>query len=67
MKGERAATVAAKTISAILVDDEPLAREELSFLLKAHPEVHIVAQGKNGLEAFNPDQRTPAGSVISGC
>lgn len=53
MKGERAATVAAKTISAILVDDEPLAREELSFLLKAHPEVHIVAQGKNGLEAFN--------------
>lgn len=53
MKGEHTATATATaTISAILVDDEPLAREELAFLLKAHPEVHLVAQGKNGLEAY---------------
>ena len=50
-KGEYAAT-AVIAISAILVDDEPLAREELAFLLKAHPEVQIVAQGRNGLEAY---------------
>ncbi len=53
MKGEHTATaMATATISAILVDDEPLAREELAFPLKAHPEVHLVAQGKNGLEAY---------------
>jgi two-component system, LytTR family, response regulator LytT len=44
--------VAAPAIRAIVVDDEPLAREELSFLLKAHPDVRIVAEGQNGLEAF---------------
>ena len=38
-------------ISAILVDDEQLASEELSYLLKEFPEVEILATGKNGLEA----------------
>ena len=42
----------ATTIRAILVDDEPLAREELAFLLKAHPDIRVVAEGQNGLEAF---------------
>ena len=51
MKAEHTATATA-TITAILVDDEPLAREELAFLLKVHPEIHLVAQGKNGLEAY---------------
>ena len=41
------------TISAIVVDDEPLAREELTFLLKAHPDVHVVAEARNGLEALH--------------
>ena len=39
-------------IHAIVVDDEPLAREELAFLLKAHPEIKVVAEGRNGVEAF---------------
>jgi two-component system, LytTR family, response regulator LytT len=39
-------------ISAVLVDDEQLAREELSFLLKEFPEVEVLATGKNGLEAI---------------
>ncbi|HWP84242.1 MAG TPA: response regulator [Terriglobia bacterium] len=43
---------AAATISAILVDDEPLARAELAFLLKAHPDVHVVAEARNGVEAL---------------
>ena len=41
------------TISAIVVDDEPLAREELTFLLKAHPDIHVVAEARNGLEALH--------------
>ncbi len=38
-------------INTIIVDDEKPAREELAFLLKAFPEIHLVAQGRNGLEA----------------
>ncbi len=38
-------------ISSILVDDEPLARDELAFLLEANPDVNLVGQAKNGLEA----------------
>jgi two-component system LytT family response regulator/two-component system response regulator LytT len=43
---------AAMAISAAIVDDEQLAREELAFLLK-ESEVEVVAQGKNGVEAVN--------------
>ncbi len=42
---------ATATLSAVLVDDEQLAREELAFLLKDFPEIEIVATGSNGLEA----------------
>jgi two-component system response regulator LytT len=38
-------------ISALIVDDEKPARDELVFLLKGFPEVHVVAQARNGLEA----------------
>lgn len=38
-------------IESILVDDEPLAREELMYLLEAHADVRMVGQAKNGLEA----------------
>jgi len=38
-------------INTILVDDEKPAREELTFLLKSFPEINLIAQGKNGLEA----------------
>ncbi len=38
-------------ISTIIVDDEKPARDELAFLLKSFPEIHLVAQGKNGLDA----------------
>jgi two-component system, LytTR family, response regulator len=45
-------TRATGTISALLVDDEQLARDELSFLLKEFPEVEVLATAKNGLEAI---------------
>src|SRR6204780_2642537 len=40
-------------LSAMIVDDEQLARDELSYLLKNADDVNVVAQGKNGLEAVN--------------
>jgi len=40
-------------ITTIIVDDEKPAREELAFLLKSFPEIHLLAQGKNGLDAVN--------------
>lgn len=39
-------------ISTIIIDDEQLAREELSYLLKSVDDVEIVAQGSNGVEAI---------------
>jgi len=40
-------------LSALIVDDEQLARDELAYLLKGAGDVEVVAQGKNGLEAIN--------------
>jgi two-component system, LytTR family, response regulator LytT len=40
-------------LSAVIVDDEQLARDELSYLLKSVDDIDIVAQGSNGLEAVN--------------
>src|ERR1700677_768007 len=39
------------SINTIIVDDEKPARDELAFLLKAFPEVNVIGQGKNGVEA----------------
>jgi len=41
------------SLSTVIVDDEQLARDELTFLLKDDGDVNVVAQGKNGLEAVN--------------
>src|SRR5438445_8967671 len=41
------------SLSAVIVDDEQLARDELAYLLKNIGDVDVVAQGKNGLEAVN--------------
>lgn len=41
------------SLSAVIVDDEQLARDELAFLLKSAGDVNVVAQGRNGLEAVN--------------
>jgi len=39
------------TISALIIDDEQLARDELAYLLQAAPDIAVVAQGANGIEA----------------
>jgi two-component system, LytTR family, response regulator LytT len=41
------------SLSAVIVDDEQLARDELAYLLKHADDVNVVAQGKNGIEAVN--------------
>ena len=43
---------ATATLGAIIVDDEQLACDELSFLLKQFPEIEVVGTGANGLEAL---------------
>jgi two-component system LytT family response regulator/two-component system response regulator LytT len=40
-------------ISALIIDDEQLAREELSYLLDKVGGVEVVAQGTNGIEAVD--------------
>jgi two-component system LytT family response regulator/two-component system response regulator LytT len=42
---------AVQTITTLLVDDEVLARDELAYLLKDHPDLEISAQADNGVEA----------------
>ena len=37
-------------INTLIVDDEKPARDELVYLLKSFPEIHLVGQGRNGLE-----------------
>lgn len=39
-------------ISTIIVDDEQLSREELSYLLRDVGDVDVIAQGSNGVEAI---------------
>jgi two-component system response regulator LytT len=51
MSSRAMSTVAQGSISTIIVDDESLARNELSFLLKSFPMVEVVGSGSNGLEA----------------
>ncbi|HKW97908.1 MAG TPA: LytTR family DNA-binding domain-containing protein [Bryobacteraceae bacterium] len=48
---------ATATLSTLVVDDEPLASEELAFLLKDFQEIELVATGRNGLEAVDLIQK----------
>jgi len=41
------------SINTIIVDDEKPARDELAFLLKGFPEINVIGQGKNGVEAVS--------------
>ncbi len=43
--------VATATLSALVVDDEQLARDELCYLLRECPDIELAATGANGLEA----------------
>ncbi len=40
-------------LTALIIDDEELAREELEFLLESTADVNVLAQGSNGIEAVD--------------
>jgi two-component system LytT family response regulator/two-component system response regulator LytT len=48
---------ATTTITTVVVDDEQLACDELSYLLKDFPEIEVIATGSNGLQAVDLIQR----------
>src|SRR5271165_2609383 len=39
------------SITALIIDDEQLAREELEYLLRDEDDIDVVAKGRNGIEA----------------
>jgi two-component system LytT family response regulator len=49
------------SIKALIVDDEPLARDRIREMLKEHPEIEVIGEARNGKEAIdsiathNPD------------
>ena len=43
----------AMPLTALIIDDEPLARQELQYLLEAAGGVSVLAQGTNGIEAVD--------------
>ncbi|MGD0497856.1 MAG: LytTR family DNA-binding domain-containing protein [Bryobacteraceae bacterium] len=48
---------ATAALTTIVVDDEQLAREELTYLLNDFPEIEVIATGSNGIEALNLIQK----------
>ncbi|HJT88436.1 MAG TPA: LytTR family DNA-binding domain-containing protein [Bryobacteraceae bacterium] len=48
---------ATATLTTVVVDDEKLACDELTYLLRDFPEVELVAAGSNGLEAVDLIQK----------
>ena len=48
---------ATATLTTLVVDDEKLAQDELSFLLRDFPEVDVIARASNGLEAVDLIQK----------
>jgi two-component system response regulator LytT len=43
----------ASPLTALIIDDEPLARQELQYLLEGAGDVQVLAQGTNGIDAVD--------------
>lgn len=50
--GQATAEPADSAVQTLIVDDEKLARDELAFLLGDYPEIEIIGQASNGIEAL---------------
>ncbi len=48
---------ATATLTTVVVDDEQLACDELSYLLKDFPEIEVIASASNGLQAIELIQK----------
>ncbi|MBC8167940.1 MAG: response regulator transcription factor [Bryobacteraceae bacterium] len=44
---------ATATVTAVVIDDEKLAREELTFLLRSFPDIEVIGTAENGIEAVD--------------
>ena len=44
-------------IGALIVDDEPLARDRIREMLKEHPEIEVIGEARNGREAIDSVER----------
>src|ERR1700739_3193026 len=53
MRSRATSATPAPIMSAIVADDEALAREEMKFLLSQIPDVEVIATAANGLEALD--------------
>ena len=49
--GSNTPAVSSSTLTALIIDDEPLARQELTYLIEKAGGVEVLAQGTNGIEA----------------
>jgi AmiR/NasT family two-component response regulator len=57
----------AATLTALVADDEQLAREELCFLLEQMDGINVVAQAANGVEALEEIARMSPDVAFSTC
>lgn len=53
IRGAAPGTAATQSLTALLVDDEPLARDELAYLLREFSDIEVAATAANGLEAVD--------------
>jgi two-component system response regulator NreC len=57
-------TVAGKKIRILLVDDHTVVRRGIRMILSAQPDMEVVAEGKNGLEAIEEAGKTQPDVVL---
>ncbi len=54
-----------RMIKVLIVDDEPLARENLRILLQEQSDIEIVGQCSNAVEAIGAVHKLPPGRAVS--
>jgi DNA-binding NarL/FixJ family response regulator len=57
---------AARTLQVLLVDDDPAIRFILNFTLDGHPDLHVVGEASNGVDAVSLVERIRPDAVIVG-
>ena len=58
------AETSAGKIRTVIVDDEPLARSNLSLLLRLDPEIAVVSECGSGVDAPKEIRRTQTGPAV---
>jgi DNA-binding NarL/FixJ family response regulator len=53
-----------KAIAVLIVDDHALVRQEIRSMLGIHPDIHVVGEARNGLEAIFLVEKFRPGIVL---